>query len=200
VAGEPTAGRYRDRRAAVVRAGNARVSTEQQLSAPRLLPRWVLALPADDAARRVSAWIYGTVLALAALTLVTPEASDEAGGAGLLIGIGLGTFLAHLFADYIGEEVRERRRLTGDERREILRDLLPVLTGMVPPAVFLAIGVLPSVSGPWMLALAFTVTLLRLPLIALIVAARTQRHPLWSLFIVCGLGILVVVIKVLVSH
>jgi len=176
------------------------VSTEQTLHVPRFVPRWVLALPADDAARRVSAWIYGTVLALAALALVSPEASDEAGGAGLLIGIGLGTFLAHLFADYIGEEVRERRRLTAGERREILRDLLPVLTGMVPPAVFLAIGVLPSVSGPWMLALAFTVTLLRLPLIAMIVAARTNRHPLWSLFVVCGVGILVVVIKVLVSH
>jgi len=49
-------------------------------------------------------------------------------------------------------------------------------------------------------ALAFTVTLLRLPLIAMIVAARTNRHPLWSLFVVCGVGILVVVIKVVVSH
>src|SRR6476661_7514792 len=173
VRGPLTSGRYGDQRAADdVRCGIARVSTEQSLHVPRFVPRWVLALPADDAARRVSAWIYGIVL---------------------------GTFLAHLFADYIGEEVRERRRLTAGERREILRDLLPVLTGMVPPAVFLAIGVLPSVSGPWMLALAFTVTLLRLPLIALIVATRTNRHPLWSLFIVCGVGVLVVVIKVLVS-
>jgi hypothetical protein len=126
--------------------------------------------------------------------------ADEGGGAAILVGIGVGTFLAHLFADYIGEEVREKRRLTKVERRELLRDLSPVLTGMIPPAVLLAIGTLPSVSGPWMLTAAFAVTLLRLPLVALIVAARTDRHPLWSLFIVCGLGILIVVVKVLISH
>lgn len=174
--------------------------TREQLSMPRFVPRWVLILPADDAARRVAAWIYGTVLALAGLALVTPEMSDEGGGAAILVGIGVGTFLAHLFADYIGEEVREKRRLTKEERRELLRDLLPVLTGMIPPAVLLALGTLPSVSGPWMLAAAFAVTLLRLPLVAVIVAARTNRHPLWSLFIVCGLGIVIVVVKVLISH
>ncbi len=179
---------------------NAAVSSERTISSPRLLPRWVLAVPADDAARRVSAWIYGTVLAVAGLAVVTPEAADERGGAAVLVGIGVGTLLAHIFADVIGEEVRERRRLTSAERREILRDLLPVLTGMIPPAVLLALGTLPSVSGPWMLALAFAVTLLRLPLIALIVAARTGRHPIWSLFVVSGLGLVVVVVKILVSH
>ena len=159
-----------------------------------------MALPSEDAARRVSAWIYGTVLAIAGLTLVTPEMSDEGGGAAILIGIGVGTLLAHIFADLIGEEVRERRKLTNAERRELLRDLLPVLTGMIPPAVLLAIGTLPSVSGPWMLAAAFAITLLRLPLVAMIVAARTGRHVAWSLFVVTGLGVVIVVVKVLVSH
>jgi hypothetical protein len=176
------------------------MSLEHPITSSRLVPAWVLALPSDDAARRVSAWIYGTVLAIAGLALVTPEMSDEGGGAAILIGIGVGTLLAHIFADIIGEEVRERRKLTRAERREVLRDLLPVLTGMLPPAALLAIGTLPSVSGPWMLFLAFAVTLLRLPLVALIVAARTNRHPLWSLFVVSGLGIVVVIVKVLVSH
>ena len=176
------------------------MSIENTITSSRFVPAWVLALPSDDAARRVSAWIYGTVLALAGLTVVTPRMSDEGGGAAVLVGIGVGTLLAHIFADLIGEEVRERRKLTGDERREVLRDLLPVLTGMLPPAVLLALGTLPSVSGPWMLASAFAITLLRLPLVAVIVAARTGRHPIWSLCIVSGLGVLVVVIKVLVSH
>lgn len=174
--------------------------TREQLRMPWFVPRRVLVLPADDAARRVAAWIYGTVLALAGLALVTPEMADEGGGAAILVGIGVGTFLAHLFADYLGEEVREKRRLTKAERRDLLRDLLPVLTGMIPPAVLLALGTLPSVSGPWMLVAAFAVTLLRLPVVALLVAARTDRHPLWSLFVVCGLGIVIVVVKVLISH
>src|SRR6185312_401770 len=114
-------------------------------------------------------WIYGTVLAIAGLALVTPEMADRGGGAAILIGIGVGTLLAHVFADLLGEEVRERRKLTGSERRTLLRDLLPVLTGMLPPAALLALGTLPSVSGPWMLGLAFAVTLLRLPVVALIV-------------------------------
>jgi len=176
------------------------MSSDTTLSSSRFVPAWVLAVPSDDAARRVSAWIYGTVLAIAGLALVTPDQSDKGGGAAILVGIGVGTLLAHVFADFLGEEVRERRKLTRQERRTLLRDLLPVLTGMLPPAALLALGTLPSVSGPWMLGLAFAVTLLRLPFVALIVAARTGRHPLWSLFVVSGLGILVVVIKVLVSH
>src|SRR6478736_2430641 len=107
------------------------MSIEHPITSSRFLPGWVLALPSDDAARRVSAWIYGTVLALAGLTLVTPQMSDEGGGAAVLIGIGVGTLLAHIFADLIGEEVRERRKLSSAERRELLRDLLPVLTGML---------------------------------------------------------------------
>jgi hypothetical protein len=71
---------------------------------------------------------------------------------------------------------------------------------MVPPAALLALGSLDSVSGPWMLGLAFAITLARLPLVAVIVAARTGRHPIWSLFIVSGVGVLIVVVKVLVSH
>jgi hypothetical protein len=176
------------------------MSIENSITTSRFVPAWVLALPSEDAARRVSAWIYGTVLALAGLVLVTPKMSDEGGGAAVLIGIGLGTLLAHVFADLLGEEVRERRRLTRVERNEILRDLLPVLTGMLPPAALLALGSLDSVSGPWMLGLAFAITLARLPLVAVIVAARTGRHPIWSLFIVSGFGVLIVVVKVLVSH
>jgi hypothetical protein len=176
------------------------MSLEPSITSSRFVPAWVMALPSEDAARRVSAWIYGTVLAIAGLTLVTPEMSDEGGGAAILIGIGVGTLLAHIFADLIGEEVRERRKLTNAERRELLRDLMPVLTGMIPPAILLAIGTLPSVSGPWMLAAAFAITLLRLPLVAMIVAARTGRHVAWSLFVVTGLGVLIVVVKVLVSH
>ena len=119
------------------------------------------------------------MLALAGLTLVTPEMSDEGGGAAVLIGIGVGTLLAHIFADLIGEEVRERRKLTNAERREILRDLLPVLTGMLPagraprardPAVGLGTVDAGARRSP--------ITLLRLPLVAVIVAARTGRHPL----------------------
>ena len=190
------------RHGAVGAAGkqNEAMSIENPITSSRFVPAWVLALPSDDAARRVSAWIYGTVLALAGLVLVSPKMSDEGGGAAVLIGIGVGTLLAHVFADLIGEEVRERRKLTSAERNTILRDLLPVLTGMLPPAALLALGTLDSVSGPWMLGLAFAITLLRLPLVAVIVAARTGRHPMWSLVVVSGVGILIVVVKVLISH
>ena len=41
------------------------MSIENPITSSRFVPAWVLAMPSDDAARRVSAWIYGTVLALA---------------------------------------------------------------------------------------------------------------------------------------
>ena len=56
------------------------------------------------------------MLVLGALAFVVP--SDVADGHGLepMAGVGVATWVAHVFADLVGEHVRHSERLTADER------------------------------------------------------------------------------------
>jgi hypothetical protein len=92
-------------------------------------------------AERVTAASYGTVLVLAALPLIHPE--DVANGVGweLVVGVGGATWLAHLFAEVVGDHVRHTA--AAHERSEIARamtDGLPILVAAVPPALALILG------------------------------------------------------------
>jgi len=110
-------------------------------------------LQARASAERVSAAAYGTVLILAALPLIHPD--DVADGVAweLIAGVGLATWVAHLFAEVIGDHVRHTA--AAHERGEILRsaiDGLPILVTAVPPALVLFLGridVLSSRSALW---------------------------------------------------
>ena len=78
---------------------------------------------------RISAYIYGNILVLAALIPVTK--SQETVGIAIVVGAALSTFLAHVFAESVGQTLRLDRTLTRAERHGELRDSLPVLTSAV---------------------------------------------------------------------
>jgi hypothetical protein len=97
-------------------------------------------IPRERLAELVSAASYGTVLVLAALSVI--GVSDVALGVGseLVAGVGVATFLAHLFAELLANHVRYHQPLRGDE---ILRDMVdgsPILFSTVLPALMLMLG------------------------------------------------------------
>jgi hypothetical protein len=155
-------------------------------------------------AERVSAAAYGTVLTLATLPFIRPQ--DVADGAGweLVVGIGGATWLAHLFAEVVGDHVRHTA--AAHERAEITRamvDGLPILLAVVPPAAALLLGRLQVLSSRTALWAAVTVGLAQLVGLGAFVGtiATERRSQQWLYAGVTALfGLVVVLIKVILGH
>ncbi len=97
----------------------------------------------ESAARRTNAIVYGNILVLAALAILT--ADDVATGAGILIMLGTAasTFVAHMLADQIGHSVLAGRDPENNRRKLLLgwwreaRDSIPIASSAVLPCLFL---------------------------------------------------------------
>lgn len=107
------------------------VSTPSYLSSGRRRP-----LSPESAASRISAYVYGNILVLAALVPITT--SPEYIGIAIVIGTALSTFIAHVFAESVAQSVRSGAQLTRSERIEELRDSVPILSSAVLPCLVLA--------------------------------------------------------------
>lgn len=112
--------------------------------------------------QRVSAASYGTVLIIVALLVV--EADDVASGWGweLVTGVGVATWVAHLFAEVLGNHVRSSTAHEAHEMRRAMIDGLPILLAAVLPAVALVLGRIGVVAPRQALWLAVITALLQL--------------------------------------
>ncbi|MEU4312389.1 hypothetical protein [Nocardia sp. NPDC024068] len=95
-------------------------------------------LDRGNAASRISAYIYGNVLVLTALVPVVT--SEKHVGILVVLGTAASTFVAHSFAEAVGDSVREGRTLTVADRWRALRNSVPILSSAVLPCVILATG------------------------------------------------------------
>ena len=119
----------------------------------------------EDAANRISAYVYGNVLVTAALISLRPEDLRGPGGVLSVLGVGLSTVIAHLVGHGVGRRIRHGRSIRWAEVRREVRDTLPIgMAATVPAAVLLpawAGGMDPRLS----LVLALAVTGVRLALL-----------------------------------
>ncbi|SNT45894.1 hypothetical protein [Rhodococcoides kyotonense] len=97
-------------------------------------------LDPTNTASRISAYVYGNILILAALIPLTTPEQHTFQGLAIVVGTGLSTFVAHAFAESVGESVRTGSHLSRSQRLEQLRDSVPILSATVLPAGLLAIG------------------------------------------------------------
>jgi hypothetical protein len=160
-------------------------------------------IPRERLAELVSAASYGTVLVLAALSVIS--VSDVALGHGteLVAGVGMATFLAHLFAELLGDHVRHDEPLSAAETSRALLDGSPILLASVLPAVALALGRLDVVSGTTARVLAMAVAVLQLVAIGAYVGrvAPGRSVATWAFTAVTAVaGLVVVVVSVLLGH
>ena len=91
-------------------------------------------------AERLSAACYGTVLVLAALPLIDADEVSSGSGWELVTGVGVATWLAHLFAEVVGDHVRRGSAVDRSEVNRAMVDGLPILLAAVLPAVVLFLG------------------------------------------------------------
>lgn len=156
----------------------------------------------DRLAERVSAASYGTVLIIAALFVV--EADDVASGWGweLIAGVGAATWVAHLYAEVLGNHVRDPDAIRPHEVRKAMADGLPVLLAPLLPAIALLLGRLGVLEPRQALWAGVMVALLQLIAIGVLVGvASEQRGSSWRYAVVSAMfGLGVVLLLVALGH
>ncbi len=104
--------------------------------------------------------------------------SDVADGHGLelVAGVGVATWVAHVFADLVGEHVRHSERLTADELRWSLVSGTPILVATVLPGVALGLGRLEAISDDVAIWIATTIAIFQMVGVGATVGVLRERR------------------------
>jgi hypothetical protein len=154
-------------------------------------------------AERSAAACYGTVLVLAALPLIDPDDVASGWGWELVTGVGVATWVAHLYAEVLGDHVRRGSRLDRQEVVHAMADGLPILLASVLPAVVLALGRLEVLDPRFALWTAVVVAIVQLVGVgALVGATQSPRGASVAAYAaVTGVaGVVVVSLKLALGH
>jgi hypothetical protein len=154
-------------------------------------------------AERLTAACYGTVLVLA--TLAAIHVADVSDGLGweLVTGVGLATWIAHLYAEVVGEHVRHSTALNRREIATAMTDGLPILLAAVPPAAVLLLGrleVLDEAVAHWV---AVAVAFAQLVAVGLVVgsAVNARGDSGWPYAVTTiVIGVAIVGLKLVLGH
>ncbi|OZF51875.1 hypothetical protein [Rhodococcus sp. 14-1411-2a] len=176
----------------------------------RLVTRADGPLEPARAAKRLSAYVYGNILVLAAVAASTPSSIENGTAVVLVLATAVTTFLAHVFADFVASsQIPEAHGDATDEQRtfeavEEFRDAVPILSSGTVPAVMLALGWLSVLPGQWSELLAGGVIVIRIATIQM-VTERIRGNPLTFRAILGGLATaaiaaLIVLAKVFLGH
>jgi hypothetical protein len=149
----------------------------------------------------VSAAAYGTVLVLAALTLVT--VADVASGYGLelVAGIGVATYIAHLFAEVVGHQLRDRRELHASDITSAATDGSPILLATLVPGLVVGAGRLHIIDDETAIWIAVGVAAVQLVGLGAYVGSRLPGRRTVPYAIGTTLvGVAVVAVKLVLGH
>jgi hypothetical protein len=159
--------------------------------------------PPERLAERVSAAIYGTVLVLAALPLIDVADVESGAGWGLVSGVGAATWVAHLFAEVVGDGLRQGADHDRSEIGRAMADGLPILLAAVAPALMLFLGRVDVLGGRGALWAALAVGLVQIAGVSAFVgwaASPARARPLSYAALAVAVGVVVVVLKLRLSH
>jgi hypothetical protein len=163
------------------------------------IERW----PKERLSEWVSAASYGSVLILVSPILI--DADDVTSGIGweLVTGVGLATWIAHFYAEIIGDHLRNPEAHEPREIRQAMADGSPILLAAVVPALALGLGRLgvlaPSAALRWAVAAALIQLVGLGVFVGLLVSG--QRHYVWRYAAVTAtFGAIVVALMVALGH
>jgi hypothetical protein len=155
----------------------------------------------DAIADRISAYVYGNILTLAALVILHVDEVERGIGAGIVVGTALSTFVAHTYAESLGAAARGADHSTA---REVLRDSTPIISAAAVPTLLMIVGSLDGASPTLCLRLAEGWIVSRLALTGFILG-RLQGRPVTFRTWVASVGLALVAVaivgvKVVLTH
>jgi hypothetical protein len=160
-------------------------------------------IPRERLAELVSAASYGSVLVLAALSVIGVSEVALGHGAELVAGVGVATWLAHLFAELLGGHVEH---VAPRERDEIVRAVVdgsPILAATVLPATVLLLARLDVLPDTAARVVAIVVAIAQLFGIGAVVArvAPTPPAARWTFAATTAVvGLVIVALTVALGH
>ncbi|MGS0688796.1 hypothetical protein ACVBEQ_27220 [Nakamurella sp. GG22] len=162
-------------------------------TSPAERPLWARRHPLDaaDGARRTTAYVYGNVLVLAALAVVSTADVTDGHAFWLVLGTALSTFVAHVFAETMGDQVKHPEPVTARNVLRLARESLPILTSGLLPAVILLAGWWGWLAPDPAVLLADAVVLLRIAGTGIVVARLRNERSSVRIFAI-GIGMAVV--------
>ena len=161
------------------------------------LGRW----PRERLAERLTAASYGTVLVLASLALLDADEVSSGLGWELVTGVGIATWVAHLFAEVVGDHVRRGSEFDRAEFARAMADGLPILLAAVAPAIMLLLGRLEVLDEGVALWMSVAIGLIQLVGVGAIVGSTVSTHATWSYAAAtAAIGLVVVGVKLSLAH
>jgi hypothetical protein len=126
-------------------------------------------------AERVSAASYGTVLVLAAIAAIS--AGDVRSGFGweLVMGVGAATWLAHVYAEVVGDHIRSSVPASRAEIGKAMVDGLPIILASMPPAFVLGLGRASAVDASRALTTSVVIAIVQLVGVGIYVGSHGAR-------------------------
>jgi hypothetical protein len=161
-------------------------------------------LPREDAAARISAYVYGNILIFAAI-LALDESDVQHGHAVVVeLGVAFSTFLAHVLSELIGRNVRTGTRTSVADVLHEVRDSIPIITSALVPCLLLTGAVLDWLSAPAAITASEVYLFVRLALVGLVVERlRIRRASVRTLLAGVLLALVaagIAVLKVTISY
>ena len=156
------------------------------------------------AGERLAGFIYGTIIVLVVVVAGARAYPHESGHiAALVLVTNVVLWLAHVYAHALGQAVGRDEHLSMDELRHIARREASIIEAAVPPVVALLLGAVGVLSAHAALWAAFGLGLAVLAVQGL-TFARVERlrwpQTVAVVAINLGLGVLLVALKLAVSH
>ena len=160
-------------------------------------------LPPARLRARLSAYVYGNILVLAAVGTATPHTIDNGHAVVVVLATTITTYLAHVVAHLVGEAVRSP---TEDPEPELdeLRDALPIISSGSAPALVMLLGAVTDLDLGLAQLIATGVIVVRLaatgPLIARLSGRPATGLARWAGIVIAVLGLAIATLKVWLLH
>jgi hypothetical protein len=143
------------------------------------------------------------VLVLTSLVLIDADEVSSGLGLELVTGVGVATWIAHFYAEVVGDHLRRGATLDSSEIGRAMVDGVPILLAAVPPAIMLLLGRLEVLDERVALWLAVAVALVQLAGVGAIVGSTvsTRTNGAWSYAAAtAAVGFAVVIVKLALGH
>lgn len=160
-------------------------------------------LSREHAASRITAYVYGTTVTLAAIIPLSRENAERGLSALIVVGTALTTYLAHVLGDLAGHRARTDVPLDAAVLRGEFRDSLPILSSGLVPAAILGLAWAGEIPGLAAQLVAEAYVVFRLARMGFVIERLRGERPSARTFLVsfglAGLGIAASFLKVAIT-